>query len=40
MARKAAVLVLLACPDRNPPVREPFTRPPESWYLKKAIQSE
>jgi hypothetical protein len=33
-------LALVACPDQFQSVSEPFKRPPDSWYLKRAIQSE
>jgi hypothetical protein len=33
-------LALVACPDQFEPVSDRFPRPPDSWYLKKAIQSE
>jgi len=38
--KAANALALVACPDQFEIVSERFKRPPESWYLKKAIQSE
>ncbi len=33
-------LALVACPDQFETVSERFQRPPDSWYLKRGIQSE
>lgn len=33
-------LALVACPDQFEAVNERFQKPPDSWYLKHAIQSE
>ena len=33
-------LAALACPDQFEAAKEPFKKPPRSWYLKEMIQSE